>query len=279
VFLQVAVDDATLTETATLDRGPARVLRLERPWLRRPRDRVARALKSAIGLLLRALGLALFASPTFAVGRFFAAAFGLPALADLFVVAFVLLVVAFFGVLNLFVLASFMVWAIRRFTYRPALVPPHPSAALPSAPPVTERSALGDRVLARGTVVALQPRAEQGPVLRDAWSETERRTEADDFAIRRGRGEAPVVVRLETAPLVLGAQEVHEGDEVIAVGRLRAIAPSAERIELGGETRKVPRDEADGEGAPYRRAAAGPAFVIGDAIEEPVTIAVVRARR
>lgn len=278
VFVQVPVDHLHVLETATLDRRISHVQQVPRPWVRPLRGRALAAVRSRVRWVLRALGLALFASPLLAVARFLFGALR-ASVASAIVVVFVLLVVAFFAVLNLFVLVSLVLWLLRRIPHRPALN--RPVSARPpllAAPPATEHSAPGERVVAKGTVVGLLPRAGKGPLVVDAWSAQERRTEADDFAIRRAPGEAPVVLRMETAPLLVGGNEVHEGDEVAVIGRVRAIVDSADRIELGGEVRAVPRLHGDTEGA-YRQAPAGPAIVIGDRPHEPATIVIVRSAR
>jgi hypothetical protein len=259
VFVQVPTAKESVEETATLDRGEAKKRGLPRPWARAPRG-IAIAIKYVIGRLLRWVGLVLFVSPILVAVRFLIGNH-YPRIADWIVVVFVLLVCLFFAILNLFVLASVAAYLVRNRERTPYLVAPRGSPSL-VADDATERSAPGARVLARGTITRLEPRGDPGPILTDAWTKSERRTEADDFAIRRKGDALPVIVRLETAPLLLSASELHEGDEV---------------VELGGDTRRLPRaagEEVDD--APYRSAPAGPAIIVGDTPTSPVTIVVTR---
>ncbi len=277
VFVQVAQARESVWETATLDRGVSKERSLERPWARAPRGLSASA-KAAVRKALGLVGLVLFASPVLAAARLLLGG-SAPRVADWLAVVFVLLVVVFFALLNLFVLVSVAAWIVRNRIREPYLVAP--GAPLPSlvAEDASASSPPGARVLVRGTAVRLEPRGDTGPLVTDVWGRAERRTEADDFAVRRGASAIPVAVRLETAPLLLGAAELREGDEVVVVARVREVATSADRIELGGETRGVPRAPGDDvDDAPYRNAPAGPALVLGDTLAVPVTILVTRKR-
>jgi hypothetical protein len=275
VFVQVPTAKESVEETATLDRGEAKKRGLHRPWAGAPRG-IAMPIKYGIGRLLRWVGLVLFASPVLVAVRFIIGN-SQPRIADWLVVIFVLVVCTFFAILNLFVVASVAAYVVRNRERTPYLVPPRGPLPNLVADDASERSAPGTRVLVRGTAVRLEPRGDPGPILTDAWTKTERRTEADDFAIRREGDALPVVVRLETAPLLLSATELREGDQVIVVAEVREHATSSDRMDLGGDTRRLPRaagEEVDD--APYRSAPAGPAIIVGDTPTQPVTIIVTR---
>jgi hypothetical protein len=260
VFVQVPTAKESVEETATLDRGEAKKRGLHRPWAGAPRG-IAMPIKYGIGRLLRWVGLVLFASPVLVAVRFIIGN-SQPRIADWLVVIFVLVVCTFFAILNLFVVASVAAYVVRNRERTPYLVPPRGPLPNLVADDASERSAPGTRVLVR---------------LTDAWTKTERRTEADDFAIRREGDALPVVVRLETAPLLLSATELREGDQVIVVAEVREHATSSDRMDLGGDTRRLPRaagEEVDD--APYRSAPAGPAIIVGDTPTQPVTIIVTR---
>lgn len=141
------------------------------------------------------------------------------AASDLVTVGFVSLVVAFFVLLNLYIVWSLVHWS-RRGADRCSLVLPVSASGKDTlglfeerargAQAVTLGAVMGDLIRVRGMVAPLDAHHAATRIVSDAWAtdalDSWRLTEATDFVVRPSEGPA-VVVRCESAPLVIGRPE------------------------------------------------------------------------
>lgn len=189
------------------DRG-VRLQLVEADFLTR-RERLAQRLKRATAFVLRWVGRVLYAGPLLWVGSLLA-----PAPIDGYLlVGFVCAVVAFFAVLNLFVIVSVVVWKTG-LTPRIELDPPHRHAAStsPRALPVPETHEAplepGTLLTVTGRVVSLAKPADHAVAI-DLWSTGEvplRLTEVRPFAVL-AEGRMAVVVSSAYPPQVHATAE------------------------------------------------------------------------
>jgi len=235
-----------------------------------------------------------------------------PWASEVVTVAFVGLVVVFFSMLivYVFLLAS----AYLMSTRRPSIEPPYsakgaerggislgglnlPASALPMA---------DARVTLRGRVTSLGDILPAGDdlLVRDLWlpgsTPPRRLTRAVDFAVV-SEGQQPVVVRLESAPLLVTSEEDPSADEELAreagsdshdpEARLLSLRVGQEveitgvpcdeivnvsSFELGGRMRALMPEEGR-PAAPYRSDAARPATLVKATSSTPVWVRVVQA--
>lgn len=194
-------------EHALLDgRGePAR--RTMRPeWLQAGTSAMG-SVRAGVGRVLHWLARALYVSPILVIVK---AALRGTGDSDLVTVGFVCLVLLFFTVLDFYLLVSFVWWLARRRAERLRLVLPDRGDAETGRGGVvpTASAAPGDRIVARGRIVAMGTKGED--VLRDVWIvggiQPTRAVEVADFAVVAA-GEPTVVVRCETAPAVIAPTE------------------------------------------------------------------------
>jgi hypothetical protein len=242
----------------------------------RARAPLSRAL-DVLGLALRATGLLLLASPLLLVVKVVLAAAVGPRVSDVVIPFFVIVVVAFFGLLNVSLLVFFAHWLLRKRVPPPAFVQP----SLGAAAPPTESTAVGRPVRARGRVVALDATLDGKVVLRSAdavvgTGAAARLVEMRCFAVIADDDRTPpVIVHGPWAPAVAGpalepaafgssalgaagydrgafetadAVVVRAGDRVEVTGVVDAVVPNADHFELDGAVASLPRDGDE----PYR---------------------------
>lgn len=226
----------TWSEGARLDDGDRSTTRPvhDAPYLALPGRRTA-AIKRALAAGLRLLAGALYLSPLLVL-----VAALTPAPRDAYLaVAFTLVVVAFFFVLVLFVLASVLHHvATRNLDVR--LDPPA------EADLVLPAGGRGERVASSGVVTALDGAPRGAPVLVDLWCTSAtppwRATAGADFAVV-AFGQPTLVVRHDSAPLLVAEDERDRFTEALARlpdmlrERLRREARAALDGPLGGEAR------------------------------------------
>jgi hypothetical protein len=216
-------------ERAYTESGVSQSKRLSQPFLQDP-GRRSRQVKRGLGRGLKWTARGLYLTPLLLIVKL---GFWLAdsATADILTVAFVGLVVAFFALLNLYVLAAFTAWQIGKHGQMVLRLPFSKSGsdvlelfnvetsdvpALAQAPP-----AIGSRLRVRGTVVELAPRvAKDEPVVRDLWlpraQVPTRITEVVAFAVQ-SVGTQPVIVSADGAPtLLLPPERDHLGGGLTA---------------------------------------------------------------
>ena len=254
----------------------------------RPRGAGLRRAKAMLGRLLRPLGLGLFAGVVAYPVLYLA-------LGGVAIAAFTVHVASFFLVLDLWVFVAAMAFvAARDWTVHVPYAPGEPNVLN------LDPAALGaDGESVVGIVERLEGTPE-GAVLLDAWGRTvtpRRVVEGDDFLLRPLGAGAPVVVRLESAPLVLGEPtrgaaalvplsregraellgedvvyvRLSEGDRVrVHAGVFERIA-RLDHIEVGGEVRRARRPGAEGLD-PYRGAGPGPGRLVRSTAHRPLVL-------
>jgi hypothetical protein len=217
-FLQ-GVTPAGCEERSFLDGrvNAARVRAVSEPHVIRKPGALER-LRGAAGFLLKNAARLVYLAPLLLVVKLVLLFVDEPT-SDLVVVAFVLLVVTFFVLLNAYIFLSVLWWLFGRDKASFELKRPFDDDGRGDLPllgegagsngPTDVESAplpVGELVRARGTIVRLGPNREgDGGVLHDVWAEGEpgfRLTEAVDFAVV-GRGKIPAVLRVAAAPRVV----------------------------------------------------------------------------
>ncbi len=276
------------TETSLLDSRDGRAVKKavsDAPYVRVPGHRALR-FKSFLAIVLRQCSKPIYLGPLLIPFVVLSSA----PYDGYLLILYVLSMVGFFTALALFILWSIVCFGVTRNLA--------PDVALPTLEDleIEEPSAEGARVRIRGKVVPLTPMEPGSPVLVDAWclsaSPPWRSTRAADFAVI-AFGEEPVIVRVESAPLVVADPEpgdfpthlkglgeidhrllsygphvdlaevrggelltLRAGDSVEVIAELERSIPNVARFELGGVSRQLPRDEGRME-APYRRGPQG----------------------
>ena len=255
----------------------------------RQRGEGLRRVKGALGRLLRPLGLGLFGG----VAAYPLLYLGLGGVA---IAAFTAHVALFFGALDLWVIVAAMAFvAARDWTVHVPYAPGEPNALDldPAALGVGARSVVG-------TVERLE-----GPsgdtLLVAAWGRSmapRRVVECDDFLLRPLGEGLPLVVRFESAPLVLGepsrgavamlplsregraellSDEVHyvaleEGDRVRVHAAAFEEVPRLDHVELGGDVRRARPAPRTDDVNPYRGAGPGPGRLARSTARRPLVL-------
>lgn len=262
--------------------GASVQIRVPLAGLVREDPNLALSIRSGIGRVLRFVGrLALFGPvlllPKLLLPRFYS---------DHITVAFVLLVVLFFAVLNAYLLASFVWWIVRNRSGGLSFAEPEETDAEQLARPHVAGSLTGKRVRATGRVVAL---GGSDVVVRMLTSQDGmwRLSEIADFAVIPKEG-MPIVARVLAAPVVRAEQtirslqdagfanetlalageesgdgvaiRIENGDEIEIIGVAARVVDNADHFDLDGNMRSIPRASDDD---PYRRAPGGPALILG----------------
>ncbi len=239
--------------------------------------------RDVVGWPLKWLARALYISPALALA--YAVTGG--QVAAVIAASFVGLVIAFFVVLILYVLVSFIAFGqnTRRGLSRPDV------SLLAEASTDTDTRDPGREVTVRGRVVRLRGK---DIVMSDAWQPNERTTYADIFGIERDEG-LPIVVLPTTAPMLDApandaahatlAQEkglfgevavLREGDTVVVRGVILDRIANVNAFELDGEVLRfggASRDDAH-EALPYREVQLDAGLLISDSTNEPLRIKV-----
>ncbi|NUQ72222.1 MAG: hypothetical protein HUU21_01570 [Polyangiaceae bacterium] len=296
--------------------GDIRTRHIDAPHVTRPRG-ILEAARDGAGGLLRSAGRLIFVSPALLVVKLILYLMGEHELSDYVILVFVGFVIAFFAALNLYVFTSILWWAFGRSPRAFLLKRPFDDDGRPALPSIGEVPSVGPEpapigrlVRARGSVVRLGPvREGDGTVLRDLWLSSDmdiRLTEAVDFAVV-ARGQIPVVVRLDRAPLVITKPSVarlevfasdaaegtmslladsptaavegslvvlREGDEVEVTGVVAAHIDNVDGFDLAGTFASVPLPSSFGEGAasPFRDRPGGAGLVLGEGPGAPISI-------
>jgi hypothetical protein len=250
--------------------------------------------RDALGGAVRALGLALYLSPIFIIARLIAHYAVEPLFGAVVVVVFVTLVLAFFVVLCLYVLMSFIAWNQSR---RTMLARPH--AALAHGAENADEQDLGKIVTVTGRAVSLD--GAERPLLSDFWTGRMRLTEASVFAIEREAPHAPVVIMATTAPIVIArasdapaemvlaketyqrtellddqrgdALAVRAGEKVTVTGQLLDRIPNVSEFELDGEMYRLEAASTD-EATPYRETQIRSGLLLSDQVSMPLVVEV-----
>jgi hypothetical protein len=287
------IDDKTYEEHALIE-GPTPVVRKRKPPWVTTRGSVLWSARAGIGRVLRVLARLLYLSPLLFLAKIVIRAAG--GESDLVTVGFATLVVVFFLVLDIYLFVSVLWWFGRLRAERLRFILPsewpRPRRVEATADPTVVPA--GERVVAEGTI-ALLGEPKDAEAMRDLWvpsaPEPIRVVEIADFAVV-APGRATVVVRCETAPLLvssgeralvgawlaeaseetrvlanrLGARDVGTGDAfALRVGDLVRV--------VGGAVRTMPDPMPESEaGSPYRRAGAGVAMLVGEVGEAAVRI-------
>ncbi len=225
------------------------------PARARVRAPLLRDLKHVLSWLLRASGMAVFVSPVL----WFVHLATRNVLGGVAIVFFVSAVVAFFALLNLYILVSGVIFLFDRKT----------KVSIPFDEDEEHTLPLEARRFV-GTLRGVEHFDEGVILLRDAWTEDRRRVvEGHDLVIERPDAD-PLVIRLETAPEMLGQGERVRASEIsdearrrLALGpedSLRALtlrvgdrievfssrepgSQALDRFELGGKSRSFHRQE------------------------------------
>jgi hypothetical protein len=216
------------TETALVS-GTKRFREANDALVERHRAPLSRLL-DGLGAALRALGLLLVASPLFMIAKLVIAAVAGPRASDIVIPFFVVVVVAFFALLNVTLLVFVLHWVRRDQCPPPTFVP----VVLGAGEPPSANAAVGAAVLARGKVVPLDesgsPMVPGEVVLRSADARTERGVarlvEMRCFAVVPDDDRTPpVIVRGPWAPLVVTSDFALEaarfGDAALALADSR----------------------------------------------------------
>jgi hypothetical protein len=311
VFLQRATTEGC-EEQSFLDgrSNDVRTRRVKAPYVVRQRSTLEKVRGASAWLLKNAARL-VYLSPALLIIKVILK-FIDDAVGDLAIVAFVLIVVLFFAALNLYIVVSILWWLFGRSPEPFALKRPFDTDGREALPvlPSRDHADVGDAPLpagrlvrTRGSIIRLGPNREgDGTVVRDLWAEGLRLTECIDFAIV-ARGRIPVVLRLESAPIVLAEPEpiqlnsyvsqastetarlvrqacdaeadrpvecalltLREGDEVEVTGSVTGNIDNVDHFELEGTYASVPQPAPQGEGgaSPFRDKPGGPGLIIAD---------------
>ncbi len=205
------------------------------PWLRRS-GAGARRVQRVVGEILHAAAFGLYLSPALILGRL-----GPRAVGDVCVICFVILVLAFFALLNLYIVVAVIAWRRSRrpvpigfelpFTRRggDALDLLAGGAGVVSiAAGVDDAVAgAGDTIRVRGVATRLAATHGAEQLIDDLWfPESKPRYRVcggADFVVE-GEDQIPVVVRLSSAPVVIArpAAEPRRVDDDLAAGELLA---------------------------------------------------------
>ena len=278
-FVQNIGDEARAQLTETRDGGAPRPLTRDYVVVS---GGVLVGIRDGVGVLLKWLARALYLSPAIVIAKVVLSGLA----AAVAVAAFVCVVLAFFVVLIVYIVAAFVAFgqnARRRLSCPDAI-----SGRAATGEPDT--ADLGRQVTVRGRVVKL--RGPSSVVMSDAWGESMRVTYADVFGVLRSAG-LPVVVLPTTAPTLVapnGSDEpralaevteaeartrmLREGDEVIVTGQLLDRITNVHAFELDGEVLRLGGDTPD-EAAPYREAQILGGLLVSDTLATPLTIKVV----
>ena len=225
------------------------------PARARVRVPLMRDLKHVLSWLLRISGMALMASPVLWIVHLITRS----TLGGMTVVIFVSIVVAFFALLNLYILVSGIIFLFDRKT----------KVSIPFDEDEEHTLPLEAHRLV-GTLRAVERMEDGDLLLRDAWTDDRRRVvEGHDLVLDRPTAD-PLIVRLETAPEMLGKGERVRASELsddarkmLALGgdeSLRALtlrvgdrievfaheepeSQALDRLELGGKSRSFHRKE------------------------------------
>jgi hypothetical protein len=252
-------------------------------------------IRDAIGGAMRLVAMVIFVSPLAILVKL-----ALPQRAsDYVTVGFVITLVAFFALLSLYFLASFLWWRGRDRRGLQFAPPPDtdPDAdAIVVATPADAKPKT--RARARGRIVALDDTTK---IVVRAFAGHDghpwRIVETSDFAVMPKDG-LPVIAHVRGAPLLVSLSsrristdeasklfapttlaladshdsgdyvEVAVGDEVEIVGTIDRVVPDSNHFTIDGAPRSLPHLA---EGDPYRRPA-GPAIVIGLDTDPRITI-------
>jgi hypothetical protein len=251
--------------------------------------------RDTIGGGVRVLAKAMYLSPVFVFARLIAHYAVDPLFGAVVVVVFVTLVLAFFTLLCLYLLASFVAWNQSK---RTSLARPH--AALAHGVENADEQDLGKIVTVTGRAVALDET--HLPLVSDFWTPRVRLAEASVFAIERDAPHAPVVVIVTTAPIVIARAEetttalavspatyqrtellddqrgdalaVRAGEKVTLTGQLLDRIPNVSEFELDGEMYRLQPAAATDEGTPYREAQIRTGLLVSDQLTMPIVIEV-----
>lgn len=276
------------TETSLLDSKDGRSAKspvADAPYVQVPGHRALR-FKAFIAILLRQCARLIYIGPLLIPVVLLS-----PTPYDGYVlILYVMAMVAFFAALVAFILWSIVCYGVARNL--------EPDVALPGEDDVapSDSHGGGGRALVRGKIVPLSPMAPGSPVLVDAWclSSTPpwRSVSATDFAVV-AFGEEPVIVRIESPPIVVADPEpgafrehlneleevdrnlltwgphvdlsevrggevlmLRAGDHVEIVAEVAQPIPNVGRFDLGGVSHSLPGEDGKMD-APYRRGPQG----------------------
>jgi hypothetical protein len=217
VFLQRTTTEGC-EERSFLDgrSNDVRAQRVDAPYVVRRRGTLERV-RGGVAWLLKNAARLVYVSPALLIVKVILKLFD-DAMSDLTIVIFVLIVVLFFAVLNLYLFVSILWWLVGRAPQPFSLKPPFDADGREELPllDLGDLTDVGDAPLpagrlvrARGAIVRLGPNsAGDGTVVHDLWDEGLglRLTECIDFAVV-GQGRIPVVLRLSSAPIVIAKPE------------------------------------------------------------------------
>jgi hypothetical protein len=276
VFVQTVVANAKSQVKETRDGGAAR--NLARGYVRSGGGLTT--VRDGIGWTLKWVARALYFSPVLAIAYAITGGH----VAAMVVATFVGLVLTFFVVLILYVLAAFI--AFGQSTRR-GLARPHVSLEAETATETDTRDP-GQMVTVRGRVIRLRGK---GVVVSDAWQPQERTTYADIFGVEREQG-LPVVVLPTTAPTLDAPTDdpdaatlalekglfgvvavLREGDTVTLRGIILDRIANVNAFELDGEVLRFGGGETN-EALPYREVQLDAGLLISDSKDEPLQIKV-----
>jgi len=287
-----ALDEDVFEEHSSVE-GRKTVRKVRPAWVVRGRSRLA-STRGGLGRILHGLARALYLGPVLVLFKLLARAAGFAS--DYVTVAFVILVVVFFAVLDLYLFVSVIWWFGRKSAERLRLVLPRRAGEkVGSGASDPAAASTGDRVLATGRVVALA--GDGGEVLRDLWladgDRPLRLVEVTDFAVV-AEGRPTVVVSCATSPALFAdggdrttvrawLEESSEPTRELAgplvaseraSGHAFSIRPGDEVRVVGALIRSMPDPLPEPSvDSPYRRAGSGAALVVGEHGQAPVRIA------
>ena len=241
------------------------------------------AVRDGIGFLLKWIARSLYFSPVFAI----AYAITSGHIAAMVAATFVGIVLAFFVVLAIYIIAAFIAFGetMRRGLRRPSV------SLAPDSAEATDTQDPGRSVTVRGRVVRLR---DKPIIVADGWQAEERTTYADVFGIHREKG-VPIVVLPTTAPTLDAPHDaaaaksmaeekglfgevsiLREGDLVTVRGVVLDRIANVNAFELDGEVLRF-GDKSSGdanEAMPYREGQLDAGLLISDSKDEPLQIKV-----